>query len=152
MRHILLAAGFALLSAPLQAQSVVEDCSTWQASARNVPEPWEQYTRTFANGAVRVALLDTIEPAAGAFYLMVQTPPYDELGSRVCVLIMDDSGMGLAGIEFAQIQAGYNPSVGLQLWTPVQVFSPNTGGYDPAILALTINQATGDVFARYEIP
>ena len=35
----------------------------WQARADAIVEPWEENSKTFANGAVRVALLDTIEPA-----------------------------------------------------------------------------------------
>ncbi len=51
------------LAAPVAAQTV-GDCDTWQTSARNLAEPWEANSRTFANGDIRVALLDTIEPAA----------------------------------------------------------------------------------------
>ncbi|WP_341368285.1 hypothetical protein [Yoonia sp. BS5-3] len=46
----------------------------WQASAQHLVEPWEENSRTFANGDVRVAALDTIEPAAGFAYLMVLSP------------------------------------------------------------------------------
>lgn len=152
MRHILIAGLLALTSGAATAQSAVEDCSLWQASARNVPEPWEQYSRTFANGAIRVTLLDTIEPAAGAFYVMVQTPPYDELGGRHCYLLMEENGMGFAGLEFQQIQASYDPADGLTIRIPATLFAPATGGFDPAILAFSINQATGVVFPRFEIP
>jgi hypothetical protein len=44
----------------------VIECGGWQASARNIPEPWQSSTRTLANGEIRVILPDTVEPAAGA--------------------------------------------------------------------------------------
>ncbi|MEM6324553.1 MAG: hypothetical protein AAF748_12745 [Pseudomonadota bacterium] len=140
------------LASMAQAQMVLEDCGSWQGSARNVPEPWDQYSRIFANGAVRITLLDTIEPAAGAFYLMIQSPPYDELGIRQCVIIMDSTSMGFAGLEFMQLQAAYDPATGLIFRLPATLFAPATGGFDPAILAVTVNQATGNVFARFELP
>lgn len=142
----------ALMATPAAAQSVIEDCSGWQASARNIPEPWEAHIRSFANGAIRVALMDTIEPAAGAFYLMVITPPFDEMGNPVCALIGADQQMGLAGLDFGQMQASYDPASGLTLRLPATRFAPSTGGFDPAILAVTINQATGQIFPRFEIP
>lgn len=140
------------LAAPAPAQTVIA-CDGWQASARNIPEPWEANTRTFANGAIRVALLDTIEPAAGAFYLLVLTPPHDELGSRACGLVAEgDGGIGFAGLEFDRIGASYDPARGLTLRMPVSRFAPATGGFDPAILAVTINQATGAITPVFEIP
>ena len=141
-----------IFTIPVQAQAII-DCSSWQASARNIPEPWADNTRTFANGNIRVALLDTIEPAAGAFYLMVITPPYDELGSRACWIVADqDGGIGFMGLEFRQLGASYDPATGLTLRLPATLFAPSTGGFDPAILAVTINQATGDVIPFFEIP
>ena len=50
------------LVSPAQAQEAV--WCDWPARADAIVEPWSQNTRTFANGDVRLALLDTIEPAA----------------------------------------------------------------------------------------
>ena len=141
-----------ILAAPATAQAVI-DCDGWQSSARNIPEPWEANIRTFANGNIRVALLDTIEPAAGAFYLMIIAPPYDELGSRNCGVIADGDGVIVFdGLFFDQLGASYDPATGLTLRVPVSLFAPATGGFDPAILAVTINQATGTISPRFEIP
>ena len=90
----------------------------WQASAQAIVEPWSEHTRTFANGDVRLALLDTIEPAAGAFHILVLSPPYDELGSRQCRTIGMSSGMGFGGVDFATLDADYDPSVGLIFGLP----------------------------------
>jgi len=151
LRIILFAVSFAIAT-PAAAQSVL-DCSGWQASARNIPEPLQNHTRTFANGDIRVTLLDTVEPAAGAFYLMVIAPPYDEMGSRNCAIIASSGGtMGFGGLFFANIGASYDPANGLTLRLPAQVFAPATGGFDPAILAVTINQSAGTIIPRFEIP
>ena len=134
------------------AQSAL-DCFGYQASALAIPEPWEAHTRTYANGAIRVTLMDLIEPAAGAFYLLVQTPPIDEMGNRSCAVIgSTPGGMGFANLFWQNIDASYDPARGLTVRTPVEVFAPATGGIDPAILAVTINQATGVISPVYELP
>nr|WP_172300318.1 hypothetical protein [Pseudoruegeria sp. HB172150] len=152
LRHFLGAALLLLGALPTAAQSVI-DCDGWQASARNIAEPWETFSRGYANGEIRVALLDTIEPAAGAFYLLVLTPPRQELGDRICGIVAeDDGGIGFAGLDFQQIAAAYEPATGLTLRMPAQRFAPATAGFDPAILAVSINQATGVIAPRFEIP
>ena len=141
-----------LLLPGLASAQEIYDCSGWQGSARNIVEPWEAHTRTFANGQIRVALLDTVEPAAGAFYLLILSPPYDELGGRGCTLVGANGGIGFSGADFPAMGASYDPVQGLTLRMGVQVFAPAVGGFDPAILAVTINQATGTVTPVYEIP
>lgn len=136
----------------LASAQAVLDCGGWQGQARNIVEPWEDHTRTFANGQIRVALLDTVEPAAGAFYLMVLAPPYDELGSRSCALIGAETDLGFAQADFSALGASYDPVAGLTLRMGVEIFAPLVGGFDPAILAVTINQAAGTVTPVYEIP
>lgn len=139
------------MATPVMAQTA-NFCDGWWSSARNIPEPIENFTRTFANGEIRVTLLDTIEPAAGAFHLMVLAPPYGELGSRNCAVISEGEGIGFAGMFFDQLEASYDPATGLTLRLPISRFSANTGGFDPAILAVTINQALGTITPRFEIP
>ena len=142
----------ALLAPPATAQTAI-DCYGFQASARNQVEPWEANTRTFGNGEIRATLLDTVEPAAGAYYLMILAPPRDDLGSRNCAVIAEgDGSIGFAGLDFAQLGASYDPTRGLTLRMPVQRFAPGTGGFDPAILAVTINQAAGTITPVFEIP
>ena len=143
---------FALLAPATASAQAVHDCNGWQGGARNIAEPWEAHTRTFANGAIRVALLDTVEPAAGAFYLLVLAPPYDELGSRTCALIGTVDNIGFAQADFSALSASYDPVQGLTLRMGVEIFAPLVGGFDPAILAVTINQAAGTITPAYEIP
>ena len=115
------------------------------SSARNIPEPIDQHTRTYANGEIRVIVLDTVDPALGAFHLMVIAPPYDEMGNRNCAVISEAEYTGFAGMYFGQIGASYDPASGLTIRLPIERFAPNTGGTDPAILAITINQAVGSI-------
>ena len=56
----------ALASAAPSRAAILEDCNDY-ASAGLIVEPWEQNTRTFYNGQVRVAVVDTDgEPAISA--------------------------------------------------------------------------------------
>ena len=132
-----------LLPLPALAQEV-SNCD-WQASAWALVEPWEANTRTFANGAVRLALLDTVEPAAGAFHILVLSPPYAELGDRQCRTIGMGQGMGFSGADFQALDAGYDPAVGLIFTLPVQRYVPDTAGFAPATLRFTLNQSTGAI-------
>ena len=132
------------LAAPATAQEVLP-CD-WQASARNIVEPWADNTRIFANGDVRVAALDTIEPAVGFAFLMVLSPPFDEVGSRQCAVIgHTGGGSGFAGMDFAKLQADYDPTNGLILQVPVNVFDPNLSTFPERFLTVEINQTNGDI-------
>ena len=136
----------ALAAAPVQAQ-VAAPCD-WQAAAQAIVEPWEDNTRTFANGEVRVAHLDTIEPALGAAWLLVLSPPRGELGARQCRLIGLSETMGFPGMDFASLAAGYDPSTGLVLTLDVTLVSDDGATFTPRRMAVTVNQATGAIVPR----
>ena len=137
----LMISGF--LAAPAAAQTALP-CD-WQARADAIVEPWDDNTATFANGAVRVALLDVIEPAAGAFYLLILHPPYDELGSRVCTVVGLDESIGYANIDFNGLEARYDPARGLTFEVPATIYLPEQSFQNPALVSITVNQATGAV-------
>ena len=132
-----------VLAAPVAAQEISE-CD-WQASAQALVEPWEDNSRTFANGDVRLAVLDTIEPAAGAMHLLVLSPPYDELGGRQCRVISHGDGVGFAAIYFSELEAGYDPAVGLTFKVPAQIYLPEESFTNSARLDFSVNQATGAI-------
>ena len=136
-------ASVALVS-PAVAQEVGE-CD-WRASAHAIAEPWEQTTRTFANGRTRLAVLDLIEPAAGAYYMLVLSPPEDGLGGRQCRVVGAGNGMGFAGLKFETLEAGYDPAIGLMFSLPVSVY--DDGDFRSHDLHLTLNQATGHIGAK----
>ena len=132
-------------AAPLSAQEI-NPCG-WQTSARNIVEPWPDNVRSFANGDVRIVNLDTIEPAVGFAYLMVMTPPFDELGGRECVMISRGMGLGFAGVHFDTMTSQYDPAIGLTLEVVVNDYDPETSEAPLRMLRFTVNQATGEVAA-----
>ena len=146
LRPLSLALAFAAATGPVAAQTV-SDCSGFVASAENIFEPWEDYSRTFANGDIRVAMLDTIEPAAAAVHLLVLAPPYDELGGRRCAVVGENRNAGFGDMDFPAMQASYTPATGLTLTVPIRRFDPNSGDFLPRLLSVTINQANGAVAA-----
>lgn len=133
------------IAGPLSAQQV-EDCGS-RMSPLSIAEPWEEYSRTFSNGKVRVALMDVLEPAGGAVYLMILSPPYAELGERQCKTIGID-GMGFWNADFSSLDASYDPAKGLRLTMSVDLYDPATGGGRQATLAAILNQATGEIDAQ----
>ncbi|MCQ0968997.1 hypothetical protein MLD63_00925 (plasmid) [Paracoccus sp. TK19116] len=140
-----------VLATPAAAQSVGE-CGD-VVTARNLAEPWEENSATYANGDVRVAVIDTIEPAAAGFHLMVLSPPRNEIGDRQCRLIAlsraEGGGpVGFYGIDFQGRSADYDAAKGLVLQVPIKLFDPDTGGGKPAELTVTINQQTGEITAQ----
>lgn len=125
----------------------VSDCGDYRSSIQSLAEPWEANTRTFAKGAIRVAVADTIEPAAGAFHLIVLHPPVDELGGPMCHVISANESFGFSGMDLGPAEASYDPATGLTILLPVGIYNDSTAGFDAATLAVTINQATGEIAA-----
>ncbi len=137
-----------LMASPLAAQEVV-DCG-FAARADAIYEPWEEFSRTYANGEVRVALLDTIEPAAGSFHVLVLSPPYDEVGGRQCKTIGLENNIGFSGIGFEEIQADYDPALGLTFHIEVTYYEPEFADYLSGSLIFSLNQQTGAIEAILE--
>ncbi|MCC7321467.1 MAG: hypothetical protein IT542_10895 [Rubellimicrobium sp.] len=145
-----IAVALALSPAVAAAQSVGE-CEGWRAEARSIAEPWERNTATFANGAVRIAVMDAVEPGAAAFHLLVLTPPLDELGVPLCRMVsLDADGFGFAWLELDGMERSYDPARGLTLRLHAARWDESAGTPAPALLEVTINQATGQVSARLQ--
>lgn len=136
----------ACLAAPLAAQQAVP-CD-WPARADAIVEPWEDNTQTFANGKIRLALLDTVEPAAAAFHILILSPPYAELGERQCRTLGAGGGLGFAGVEFDSLTALYDEEVGLIFRMDVSTYDGNDVVSE--ILIFTLNQATGVIKAKLQ--
>ncbi|MEM9798483.1 MAG: hypothetical protein AAF919_18475 [Pseudomonadota bacterium] len=132
--------GTAILALPVAAQDV-GDCDAWPANARNVAwaDDLSATTRTFANGDVRVTLLDTGEPAAAAFHLMVTYGRQQE-GYQECRLISLSPGFGFPSLALDKAFASYDPSRGLTLEVPGL-----TAEGDALLITFTVNRATGEV-------
>lgn len=145
--------GFALclmMLATLPAKAVTVTACDGLASVRAIAEPWEANTRTFANGAIRLVVLDTIEPAAAAFHLAILHPPRDELGSPMCTLVSASEGTGFGGMGIGPATPAYDPSRGLTVSLPVSLYDADTADFVDGVLSVTINQATGQVEAVVE--
>lgn len=145
MKAMVLTAALMLGATAATAQSI-GDCD-WRASAQALAEPWEENTRTFSNGKTRLALLDTVEPAAGAFHLLILSPPLNELGERQCRVISYDGTVGFSNIEFSALEADYDPSKGLSFTLPVQFYHGGIADFTYGWMFLTLNQATGQIDA-----
>lgn len=148
MRPIALA--LALLPLGAQAQ-VIQDCQQvpWLASPANITEPWADHSRTFANGNIRVALLDTGgEPVCCAAHLLVLMPVggQDEPVYRQCSVVSGAQGLGFFTLDVAGIAASYDPARGLLLSVPLTHWTEAVEtGADPIAdrMELRINQAAG---------
>ncbi|MBE1295176.1 hypothetical protein [Phycobacter azelaicus] len=134
-----------LASAPVYGQSL-EPCD-WVASAANLVSPWEENSRTYANGAIRIALLDTGgEPVCCSRHLLILSP--DPEYGQACNVLSFGQGMGYYEIFLPKVRSSYDPARGLSLVVPVGQFDPDTGRVDLGRLSavvVTINQATGQV-------
>ncbi len=147
------ALGAALMLAglsPALAQSV-GNCD-WRASAHALVEPWDapQNTRTFANGNVRLAVSDTIEPGAAALHLVILSPPYGELGGRQCRVVSADGNLGFAGLTLEAMISDYDPAIGLIFAMQASAYDEKFGDILPKTLRVTLNQATGEIQAQLE--
>ncbi|WP_435257797.1 hypothetical protein ACSBLW_17070 [Thioclava sp. FR2] len=143
---------FAVLMAPLWpaalAAQEVGECD-WRASAANLAEPWEENTRVYANGAVRLAVIDTVEPAAAAFHLLILSPPLDELGLPQCRLLSAAGGSGFAALSLDGMEAGYDPATGLNFVLASGRYTAE-GLVVPTTLSVTLNQATGQITGQLD--
>ncbi len=135
------------LASPATAQ-VVSQCD-WQASAQAIAEPWEENARTFSNGKVRVAVLDTIEPAVGFAWLLVLSPPFNELGDRQCRVVGASADIGFAGLFFDTLQSSYNPLTGLTFTVEARFYDAKVDGFSRRPVVITLNQSTGAMTATY---
>lgn len=149
--RLALAACCLTLAAPLSAQ-VITECD-WVGAAANILEPWEANTRTFANGAIRVAVADTGgEPACCSSHLMILSPSSDgseDPAWRQCRVASASEGLGFYSVDVPGIVASYDPARGLLLSVPVGHWHDgmNAAEGPPIIerMEIRVNQSNGEV-------
>jgi hypothetical protein len=129
------------------AQAVV-DCD-WQVAMPSIVEPWEENSRVFANGKVRLTLVDASEPAAGSFHIVVLSPPEDEIGGRQCKVVSASEYVGFSYVDFKKLKAVYDARVGLVFVIPVRVYNGQNDVFEPKKVAFSLNQATGEMMVSY---
>lgn len=142
------AAAFAALAlaSPVAAASV-RPCDGVTEAAFNIVEPWDANSRTFYQGRVRVASLDTGgEPACCSAHLLIVFYASDDPESFTCRLVSDRDRTGFAGIDFSTIKSSYDPKRGLLLTFGYSVM-PSDGGPTPrrAMTKVRVNVPAGAV-------
>lgn len=143
------ALALALLPAHIAWAQQVAPCD-WKSSVQNIAEPWFDNIRSFANGDVRVIVMDVAEPAAGALHLLILSPPRDDFGFMTCQMVSTTADVGFSTIDFSGLASTYDPAEGLILTIPVTAYTGQGAyGFSPLTLRVSINQATGTVRAVY---
>ncbi|MBX7249442.1 MAG: hypothetical protein K1X35_10420 [Caulobacteraceae bacterium] len=136
-------------SAEARAGAWLGECNDY-ATVSLVAEPWEQHTRTFYNGQVRVVMVDTDgEPACCSSWLVVIYPDReDELGGRACAMLGSGEGLGFAGVDVKAIRSTYSAATGLTLTVPVRRLREDDSGVDVSQVVLTLDLAAGRLTLR----
>ena len=138
-----------MLAASLPARAdVVTDCGQW-TGPEHLVEPWEDTTRTFSQGSVRVAVVDLGEPDCCPRHFVV-TIPANMYGGRACFLVARNALIpnGWARVGLDEATASRGPEPGLKLSIPVYTYDYRTGGADAdsrRMITLRIRQAAGTV-------
>ena len=122
MRLSVLAAALCLPGAALG--QMVQDCaaSGYVVSPANLVEPWDTHSRTYADGAIRIAVLDTGgEPACCSAHLLVLYPAGGQDGPeyRACAIVSATKGLGFLWVDIPGTTARHDPARGLLLSVPV---------------------------------
>lgn len=139
------AALIATLPLAANAQSVTSCVDAYPASIAAVAEPLKENTRAFANGAIRLTIMDTEEPACCSFYVAVVYPNPE--GYADCALVSYTRGFGgFSGLRFSDKGAQYDPARGLTIPFETTIFDGTMFGPGPT-LSITVNQATSRVTA-----
>ena len=147
MIRTLLTTAFLIISTTITASAAsLNECDR-VSSVRNVWEPWEESTRTFANGQIRIVAMDTGgEPTCCSQHLVILSPN-PEWG-RNCTVLSSTESSGFLDIYFDEITTSYDPSKGLLLSVPVGYYDYEASGVErlnPEDILVRINQATGTV-------
>lgn len=148
IRTVVTAAVTALMfSLPAKAD-LVRECDE-RIGVGVIAEPWEEFSRGYANNAIRIAVLDYEEPASSGLILMALYWTTDPNEGRVCKIITATDGFpgGWAGIKFDEVASDYNPSEGLIISVPVLPYDAvgHTGADESKKYNVTfaINRSTG---------
>ena len=147
MIRLLIAAVFGLVAMPALAQEV-RPCDDL-ARVDAIGEPWAGHTKTFAGNRVRLVVIDTLEPAAAAFQLVILSPPFDEVGGRQCMMVGSTGTLGFGGMTLDGLHSSYDPAKGLTWGVKVKTYNAATGGFDDKVLRVTLNQSTGAIAAGF---
>jgi len=133
------------LAGPVAAQQV-RPCGNggdfpYETTAMAIAEPWEANTRSFAGGDIRVAVMDTWEPALGAYYLMVLfwSGGGSEPDIRYCNVVSNGS-LGFVSMTLEGLKTSYDPAQGLLLSVPTTFYNPADNELEEGVLEVLIDR------------
>ncbi|OAN78859.1 hypothetical protein A8B78_00375 [Jannaschia sp. EhC01] len=107
-----------------------------------ITEPWEENTRTFANGAIRIFEIFIDPNVASGAALGILHPAGSGEEYRTCTAIYQSAEFRFFAQAFvAEATAFYDPAVGLVITVPIA----NAGHDGPVMVRFAVNQATGVV-------
>ena len=147
MKRLLTALLLVLIALPAAAQAV-RPCDEW-ARVDAIGEPWTNHTQTFAGNRVRLVVIDTLEPAAAAFQLVILSPPFNEVGGRQCMMVGSADTLGFGGMTLEDLASSYDPANGLTWGVKVKTYNADTGEFDDKVLNVTLNQSSGAITAKF---
>lgn len=144
MRSLIAAAALLAAAVPVTAAEV-RDCD-FAASLQTLVEPWEKNIRSYYNGQVRVALVDTWgEPACCSTHLLIMIPSNEAPAEgRVCKVVGDKGTTGFQAIAIDKIKTSYDAKRGLLISFPYKryidglKFTPGVGRVRVNLQAATI--------------
>ena len=144
MRSLFAAAALLAAAIPVTAAEVRE-CD-FAASLQTLVEPWEKNIRSYYNGQVRVARVDTGgEPACCSTHLLIMIPSKDEPAEgRVCKVVGDKGTTGYQDIAIDKIKTSYDAKRGLLISFPFKryidgvKFTPGVGRVRVNLQAATV--------------
>ncbi len=111
------------LSFGLSAQAFEVSACGWLDSVSFLAAP----VKTYYNGDVRVALIDTDgEPVCCSVHVLVYVPTSDGLG-RDCYAVSQGDGLGYVDILFNEITSAYDSHSGLDLTIPWVTYDGDRG-------------------------
>ena len=128
----------------------VSDCNDdSMANVRNIAEPWDKNTRAFANGNVRVALIDTGgEPVCCSMHLLILAPSVPNVEGmdpyRNCFMVHNKGQMGFVAIDFARLIGRYEAGKGLLITFPYELYNEGNPG-PKGVARVRVNVAKGTV-------
>ena len=86
--------------------------------------------RSFAQGAIRVAHVDTEEPALAPEHLLIFVAE-EPMGVSCFAVSADADGVGFNSVDMDKLQGSYDPKKGLLLSIPVRVWDDKKPGPKP---------------------
>ncbi len=140
-----LMAGAVLISGAAGLAQSVQPCSNANLGAVSGLKPSTDNQKLFANGKTIFKLLDA-GTEKSKMIIQISSPPFKEDGTKTCQVIAFTAEEGFDKILLDQLDALYDPSIGLLFDIPVS--TPETPD-KWTLLQINLNQATGKLDADF---